>query len=59
MNSEVCCCPDTGVTLLEEFISLESGRPENPEVKSGVGVNTVSRSLETEDYNNVTDMIIC
>ena len=45
MNSELCC-PDTGVTLLEEFISLESGSPENPEVKRGVGVNTVSRSLE-------------
>ena len=53
MNSEPCCAA-TGATLLEELMSLESGRPANAEVNSGVGVNTVSRSLERRMSRCVT-----
>ena len=44
MNSEPCCA--AGAALLAEWRSLESGSPANAEVNSGVGVNTVSSSLQ-------------
>lgn len=44
MNSEPCFAPP-GASLLAECMSLESGSPASAEVKSGVGVNTVSSSL--------------
>ena len=47
MNSEPC--GGVGAILLAELMSFESGSPANAEVNSGVGVNTVSRSLNRGD----------
>ena len=44
VNSEPCCA--AGAALLAEWMSLESGSPASAEVNSGVGVNTVSSSLQ-------------